>query len=191
MRRTSWMLFAAPMSLLLSIHFAVGSEFAAPLPNDVQAVWDVDKAFRETTTTARADLHQRPVALAAGRRRAGDDAHGKLGLLQGSRLLARYHRLHAEGLPDGRRASELEGPATLEASPRRGTSARSPSPPSGTAAASRSRSSISIRLPWSTSTASRRASCGFPAAKWISRRCASRARHTGSPCTWRPCRSRA
>ena len=45
------MLFAALMSLLLSIHFAVGSEFTAPLPNDVQVVWDVDKAFRETTTT--------------------------------------------------------------------------------------------------------------------------------------------
>ncbi len=36
--------------------------------------------------------------------------HRPLGLLQGSRLLAGHHRLHAEGLPDGPRASELAGP---------------------------------------------------------------------------------
>ena len=30
---------------------ARGDEFAAPLPDGVQAVWDVEKAFRETTST--------------------------------------------------------------------------------------------------------------------------------------------
>ena len=52
---------------------------------------------------ARADLHQRAVALAAGRDQGRTAARGELGLLQGPRLLARNHRLHAEGLPDGLR----------------------------------------------------------------------------------------
>ena len=34
---------------------------------------------------------------------------GQLGLLQGAGVLAGNHRLHAEGLPDGLRPSELEG----------------------------------------------------------------------------------
>ena len=67
------------------------------------------KAYRETTPTRericinglwRWQPAETPVAAGAG---------GELGLFQGPRLLARHHRLHAEGLPDGLRPSELEG----------------------------------------------------------------------------------
>ena len=51
MKRTSWMSLAACVPMLSIVNSASGDEFAAPLPNEVQAVWDVDKAFRETTTT--------------------------------------------------------------------------------------------------------------------------------------------
>ena len=56
---------------------------------------------------SRANLPQRPVAMAARRRPIGTGARPKLGLLQGPRKLARNHRLHAEGFADGFCSSRL------------------------------------------------------------------------------------
>jgi hypothetical protein len=58
---------------------------------------------------ARASVHQRPVAVAAGARRRADRAEQRMGLFQGSGQLAWRHRLHAEGLSDGFQTSELAG----------------------------------------------------------------------------------
>ena len=84
------------------VRVALGSDpSTVPLPEGVKAVWDMGKAYRETTPTRErisinglwrwqpAEEHGRP---AAGR---------ELGLFQGPRLLAGNQRLHAEGLPDG------------------------------------------------------------------------------------------
>ena len=81
---------------------------AAPLPAGVKAVWDLGKAYSRNDAHARADLHQRAVAVAAGRGEADQRAGRRLGLFQGPRLLAGNHRLHAEGLPDPLPPSQLE-----------------------------------------------------------------------------------
>ena len=101
---------AALVSILL-VPQPVGraEEDSVPLPRNVRAVWDLSKAERETTPTRERvcinGLWRWQPAEAAGR----TGTHRQLGVLQGSRLLAGHHRLHAEGLPDRLRASTLEG----------------------------------------------------------------------------------
>ncbi len=107
---------------------------AVALPEGVKAVWDLDKAYRETTPTReRISINGLWRWQPAEHGRRGAD--GELGLLQGPRLLAGNRRLHAEGLPDGLRPSELEGRGPGRALPRPGISARSACRRSGRAAA--------------------------------------------------------
>ena len=112
--------------------------FGTSLPQGVRAVWDLSKAYRETTPT-----RERICINGLWRwQPAGDPARlcrtSKWGYFKVPGLLARDHRLHAEGLPDALSASGLEGRRSLGASPRPGTSARSPFPATGPDAASRS-----------------------------------------------------
>ena len=115
MRRASTTLLMAACglaSLATSLgHPALVAQDVAPLPAGVQAAWDLETAYRETTPT-----RERICINGLWRWQPADDKHrrgarDRLGLLQGPRLLAGHHRLHAEGLPDGLRPSELEGRA--------------------------------------------------------------------------------
>ena len=96
----AWMLLGAASA------FAQGQ--AVALPNGVQAVWDMDKAYHETTPTRERvcinGLWRWQPAEAGCHRRA----LRRMGLLQGPRKLAGHHRLHGEGLPDGLRQPRLE-----------------------------------------------------------------------------------
>ena len=59
---------------------------------------------------AGARLRQRPVAVAAGRRGAGQGAGRRVGVLQGAGVLAGHHRLPSKRLAVRLPAPELEGP---------------------------------------------------------------------------------
>ena len=75
----------------------------------MKAVWDLEAAYRETTPTRERICIN---GLWRWQPAGGSREHGagrRLGLLQGPRVLAGNHRLHAEGLPDGLCPSELEG----------------------------------------------------------------------------------
>ena len=47
----TWLLVAAYLPLHSVFHSANADDSAVPLPNNVQAVWDIDQAFREQTAT--------------------------------------------------------------------------------------------------------------------------------------------
>ena len=51
MKHNSLRSLAALWFLFSMLSSAKSDDFAAPLPDGVQAVWDIDKAFRTTTTT--------------------------------------------------------------------------------------------------------------------------------------------
>ena len=138
----------------------------------------------------RADLPQRPVALAAGRDPGRSGARGELGLLQGSRVLARDHRLHAEGLPDAPRPSELEGRKRSAGSPRPGTSGRFTVPGDGPAVASRCRRVLELVRRRLRGRQRRRARSGFPGGE-VDLTELSPGRTHVSACSSSPCRSRA
>jgi hypothetical protein len=93
--------------LLVVVNSAMGAEpSAVALPPGVKAVWDLDKAYHETTPT-RQRICINGLAVAAGRGESGADAHGGLGLFQGPGALARHRRLPAERQPDALHASKL------------------------------------------------------------------------------------
>ena len=120
-----------PCKILLVLMLAATQEMAwaeapdAVLPAGVKAVWNLDKAQREKTTTRERvclnGLWRWQPAHGGGRLAAS----GPMGLFQSSRLLAGTLQLRPGGLPDALSPSELEGRRTWGASPRPGISARS------------------------------------------------------------------
>ena len=106
------------------------------LPDGVKIVWDLGKAYREKTKTARAHLPERPVALAAGQGGRCRRARRRVGLLQGPRVLAGKRQLHPGRYPDALLPSGLEERGSARARQPPGISAKSPSRESGPAAAS-------------------------------------------------------
>ena len=133
------------------------------LPSGVRAVWDLDKAERESTPTRERICLNGLWRWQPTESDANRTSDRQLGLFQGPRVLARYHRLRAKGLPDAVCTSELEGPRTR---PRRGRLVRArdrDSQEAGPAAASSCRWSISTRMPRSSSMARRSGEARFPA----------------------------
>ena len=110
MMKTNW---RVSISTILCVWFwglqsgICDEEFAASLPTGVQAVWSLDGAGREATATRERICINGLWRWQPAARRT-EVAYRSLGVLQSAGLLAGHHGLHAEGLPDGLSASELE-----------------------------------------------------------------------------------
>ncbi len=106
--RALWRVFPAAILCVVMAAAAGICQDQVQLPPGVKAVWAPEQGTPRYNLHPRAPLDQRPLAVAAGQGQERPAADGKLGLLQGPRLLAGSRRLHAERLSDGLSPSELE-----------------------------------------------------------------------------------
>ncbi len=129
--------------LLMTGNLGMGAEpSAVALPPGVKAVWDLDKAYHETTPTRERICINGLWRWQPAEAKAEQTPTANWGYFKVPGVLARHRRLHAERQPDGLRPSKLEGTPTGATSPRRGMSDRSRFLPVGPAVALRSTSNI-------------------------------------------------